>query len=359
MSRLRFVALMIAPLCFTAACEQPVSYVEGPEAASLAGRVRGQLVVKQGRDSTENDPGILVLSLPQGERRTIRKYPGSELEGWIENVSGPARNGRIAFVEEERIQSRRYTIKTIALDGSAEREEFRHEGGGFEESFALSPSGGHIAFVGTLADLQMPGALLQTGPLMIWDVAKKAATTTGVTAAGEPLAWLPDSRRLVYVEMVPAAALAAEIEAGRKTDPKFLGGVEGWSRLPVVYVLDVVSGKKNYVHLGWHPLVAHDGGSVIVKWGSYRRVDLATGAWSRLKWPGQWLPPIALLPGDLLIYPGLPTRGMKVRHRKYGSFSVGTPLGTIKVADLNTGQFQTLIEFADGRERFTFGATNP
>jgi hypothetical protein len=342
-----------------AACNQPVAYVDGPETAGLADRVAGHLVVKQGRDSTDNDPAVLVLALPAGERRTIRRYPDALMGGWVENVSGPDRTGRIAFVEERLFQSRQYAVRTIGLDGAGEREEFRHDGGGFADSFALAPSGARIAYVGKLTDLQLPGALLTTGPLMVWDIAAKSATPTGATAAAEPLGWLPDSRRLVYVEMVPKSALVKEVAAGAAQDPKFLSGVEDWSHLPAVYVLDVESGAKRYVHLGWHPLVAQDGGSVVVKWGGYRRVDLASGTWRRLKWPGQWLPPIALLPGDLLVYPGLPTRGMKVRHRKYGSFSAGTPLGSIKVADLATGQFQTLVELADGRERFSFGAVIP
>jgi hypothetical protein len=356
MKRFRLAAL--APLFFAAACEQPITYVEGPESTELAARIRGSLVVKQGRDSTGNDPRILALILPQGERRILRKYPGAALGGWIENVSGPALDGRIAFVEETGFQSREYSVRTIALDGSGEREEFRHSGGGFADSFALSPSGARIAFVGALADLQMPGALLATGPLTIRDLEKRAMVQTGVTAANEPLAWLPDSRRLAYVGMVPKAALAREIEAGLAEDPKFLSGVENWDLLPAVYVLDVQSGAKRYVHIGWYPVVAQDGGSVIVKWGGYRRVDIATGTWTRFHWPARWGPPIALLPGDLLIYAGLPTRGMPSGHRKYGSFSVGTPLGSIKVADLATGRFQTLVKLADARERFSFGVVS-
>ncbi len=355
LSRARFAAVLAVGLMGAAGCDRPVKYVEGPEATDLAGRVHGHLVIKQGRDTTDNHPRILALSLPRRQPSTLRSYPGSDLGGWIETVSGPDRNGRIAFVEERRFQSRDFAVKTIRLDGGDEREEFGTRKGGLTDSFALSPSGKRIAYVGVLTDAQMPGALLTTGPLEIWDTQKKTVHRTGITALTEPLSWFPDSRRLAYVELVPKTAISQEIAAGLQADPKFLGGVEDWGSLPVVYLLDADSGKKTFLHLGWSPLVSLDGRSVILRWGSYRRLELASGEWTRVRWPGQWLPPIALLPGDLLIFPGLPTAGTKARHIKYGSFRVGSQLASIKVVELATGRFQTLVDYADPREKFSFG----
>jgi hypothetical protein len=356
--RFRFFPALAA--CLLAGCqESPGAFVDGPESADLAGRIAGHLVVKQGRDTTNNDPRILALSLPDLQRSVVRKYSGADRSltytGWVEAASGPDQEGRIAFVEETAFQSKEYVVKSVRLDGADERELFRSYGRGLADTLSLSPSGSRIAYVGDVTDAQMPGALLETGPLQVRDQARGKVLRFGAAVVTQPPSWFPDSKRLALVELVPKEPIAAQIQAGLGADPKFLSGVENWQRLPVIYVLDVETGEKTYLHVGWRPLVSIDGRTVLFRWGSYRLIDVATRTSRRTSWPGRWLPPIALLPGGLLIYPGLPTRGTEVRRIKYGSFSVGSVLGSIKVADLETGRFQTLIEYADPREKFSFG----
>ena len=62
-----------------------------------------------------------------------------------------------------------------------------------------------------------------------------------------------------------------------------------------------------------------------------------------------------LLSKDLIIFRGPPTEGAEPRWVKRGSFTVGTQMDALKIGDMRTGQFQTIMPYADFRESLSFG----
>jgi hypothetical protein len=61
-----------------------------------------------------------------------------------------------------------------------------------------------------------------------------------------------------------------------------------------------------------------------------------------------------LLNDQKCLYVGYPTRGTKIRWIKYGSFSYGSVMGALKIADLNTWEFQTVVPYFDYRDQVSF-----
>jgi hypothetical protein len=88
-----------------------------------------------------------------------------------------------------------------------------------------------------------------------------------------------------------------------------------------------------------------------------RAFDVATGTWIAVSPPGFRGALIAYLPGDLVIYQSRPTQGRPVIRSPYGSFRAGIQMLPIKISDLSTGRFQTIIEAVDPRNPMAFGET--
>jgi len=66
---------------------------------------------------------------------------------------------------------------------------------------------------------------------------------------------------------------------------------------------------------------------------------------------------IALLEDDLVLYWSLPTAGAPARFTKNNSPLVGPkPMPTIKLAEIRSQRFQTVLPYIDPRDRLSFGA---
>jgi hypothetical protein len=85
-------------------------------------------------------------------------------------------------------------------------------------------------------------------------------------------------------------------------------------------------------------------------------VDLATGEPSRVRLPGRYGEVVAFLDGRYAIYQALPTQGSPVVRSPYGSFRAGLQMITLKLADVDTGDFQTVVPVIDPRWRVSMGA---
>jgi hypothetical protein len=69
---------------------------------------------------------------------------------------------------------------------------------------------------------------------------------------------------------------------------------------------------------------------------------------------------IALLNGSLVLYWGLPTTGSVLRYTQHNSPLVGKKLMlTVKVAQINSNKFLTLVPYVDPRDRVSFGISKP
>src|SRR5438132_4990401 len=184
--------------------------VPGPESNQLLPRVRGLLL------TSRNSRDIDCIELPSLKETLIRPMkPEAGDDPTIHALSGPDAEGRIAYIEDHRTDNpnnERHLLKTIRLDGTDNIELFSRPGnalwatsigkGEIGKALALSPIGGHVAFLTQLKGAQMPGALLSEGLVELWDVEKKTCSKTEVKTIDCGLAWFPVGERMAVVNLV-------------------------------------------------------------------------------------------------------------------------------------------------------------
>ena len=95
----------------------------------------------------------------------------------------------------------------------------------------------------------------------------------------------------------------------------------------------------------------------------YAKFDMAAGSLTSVRLPsdfsGNWVQgPLWLIDDDLLLYVGKPPPAAPVKMTENNSPLVGPkPLMSLKLAELSTGRFQTIIPDFDTRTPVSFGAT--
>ena len=328
---------------------EPARFVEGSESVGLAQQATGCLALKQGWDAAEPaEPRILAISFPGLKQSIVR-------EGWAWTLSGPNKQGRIAFIEDNQDG---YQIKTIRLDGTGEEMIFQKPGEPYDARLAISPTGDRIAFVGNDVHSQNPGAYLTMGRLEIWDTVKKESRDTHITALSQPIYWSPDGRELAFVILankkeIPNNQSLPGSPEGTDEERKY----GAWDRYPAVHILNTETGEERFLCPGWHALFSSDWTSTLVRNGDdYLQVDMDTGQLTSFKLPitiqGS---PQFLLSKDLIIFRGPPTAGAAPKWLKRGSFKVGTQMDAIKIGNIRTGQFQTIVSYADFRDALSYG----
>jgi hypothetical protein len=265
-------------------------------------------------------------------------------------------------------------LKIIRIDGTGDTALFSRAGsamwagtaagkGEIGKQLALSPTGGRVVFLSGLFDKQMPGALFNLGTLEFWDIAEKRRLDPRIKSVDQPMSWFPDGKKLTYVAFVARKNVPA---TGVSIEDFGSGSYTGkWAELPAIHVLDLPSGETRFLSLGWHPVVSADGKSVFIGgWVQdpanglrmiWKRVDVATCTASDVTWPGDAGGLLASPADDFVLYWGLPTAGAKIERSPFGSFRKGTMLLTVKVADLKSGHFQTVVPAIDPRDAISFG----
>ncbi len=347
-------------LAWSVAGHAQTGTVPGPEAKTLLPASAGYLVMNRGAG------GIIAIQLPTLQETIVR--PVFKDMSRIHALSGPDREGRIAYIEDHDFGADdRHLLKTIKLDGSQDTELFSRPGnalwagtgaskGDIGEHLALAPIQGRIVLLTELSSMQMfkPQVLLQVGSIEVWDADKKTGKKTGIQALDDSLAWFPDGKRLAYTKMADLKVLPAP----RVADDSFGKGFKHWEKIPAVFVYDFDAGTDTFLHLGWHPVVSSDGQFVLVTdWdGVWKRVDVATGKAGSVTWLGSDWGPVAYPAQDIVLSWSPPTQGTKIEYTKGNSPLVGPKqMLTIKLARLNTTEIQTVVPYIDPRTRISFG----
>jgi hypothetical protein len=351
------------------ACSAQVPTVAAPAAKQMASGVSGHIVWTAPRGE------IAALSLPEQRRSVVRPRAaeGVDVFTTVHALSGPDAEGRIAYIEDHFFvaneKERKHLLKTVHIDGTGDARIFERTGsamwagsgagrGEIGSHLALAPSGGQVAFLSGLTPRQMPGLLWNAGSIEVWDVVKKTQITTIRSAIDQPMSWFPDGKRLCYAKLVARGDLPRPA-AGLDRSGDFS---TSWDEVPAVYVFDMDAGRSVFLHVGWLPVVASDGKSVLVGgWTSrselaWSRVDMATGESKPVQWPGDAQGAIAAVPEDLVVYWGWPAEGAAPQFTEHNSQPGGRrPMLAIKIARLDSKTSETLVPDLDPRARACFG----
>lgn len=368
----------------------------GPTIAlSGAGRMDGYLLFCHGE--------IRSLSLRTGKETVLRSAPSPDSDklGDVHSLSGPDDAGRIAYIEDRAFYStpekdQRFVLKTMRLDGTAEAAIFSRPGnalwassaaghGEIGEYLALSPTGGHVILLTQIAerDVRKPTfwhgrELMLQGTLEGWDIDHKVQLPLKATALNEPMSWFPDGKQIAYIALVARSGIS---NAAVRLDEFAKGDYAGdWDQLPAIHILNVETGQSSFFCLGWRAIVSADGtalfaggmvpilsakgkmeysasGAPLVRL-DWKRIDLATHAVTDVKIPnaaGTLLNAFAAPTDDEMVFWGHQESGGSIKRVTTGSFSVGSPMLSIKSVTLSSGQARMLVPVIDPRAKISFG----
>jgi hypothetical protein len=339
--------LSILGALFTEACAhsgsrapvQPQT-IPGPETPALLERLEGRVLVAKPLGE------LVEISIPAKSARTIspRAKRGTSPQPQA-SLSGPDRNGVIAFTTDLGDRWTEHAIRIVHPDGR-EEQLLRRPGGILwhkaMSAIALAPAGGRIAFVSKTGEKLNNYRPLGIGRLELWEPERRAIRSLDLPAVDRPPSWFPDGVRLAYVSLDTASS---------------------GPRVPVVFVVDVTTGERRVVGSGDHPTVSTDGRTILVHLpdGGTVLVDVATRAQRPVTIPGlvprspfaaanRVGPVLALVDSRYVIYRALPTEGLPASLTTNNSPLVGPKrTQSIKLADLESGAFVTVVDVVDPR----------
>ena len=261
----------------------------------------------------------LVVRQPNAEHDALNSLAGPDADGWI------------VFIEDN-MRTKSHCMKRIRMDGTSNESIFCRDGDALWDNPmstpVLAPRGGNVAFLTQPVKRFAPPIV--SGPIDVWNIQTKTEHSTNATALNRGLSWFPDGKRLAYVQ---------------PGEPE------------TIYVLDVESGERKPLLKGRFAMVSTDGESVLVNRAEGNFVvDLKTEDSRKVDWPGKWGGPIAFIRKNLILYWGLPTTGAAPKVTENNSPLVGPkPMGTLKLGDLSSGRFQTVVPYIDPRREVSFG----
>jgi hypothetical protein len=307
---------------------KPLPTINGPETKDLIDRATGCFVIDH------PVAGIDAIRLRDLKKLVVRE-PHDETDA-INSLAGPDADGWIAFVTDN-MEAKTHSLKAIKLDGTGEKEVFTAPGDALWDNPMstpeLAPRGGSVVFL--TQPVRSFAARIVSGPIEVWNIHTKTERDTNIEALNRGLSWFPDGKRLTYVQ-----AQTGEPE--------------------MVYILNVENGERTLLHKSRFAMVSTDGDSVLVNTAEEGNlvIDVKTGVSRKVDWPGKWGGPVAFIGKDLLLYWGLPTTGAVAKLTENNSPLVGPkPMGTLKLADLSSGKFQTVVPYIDPRRKVSFGIT--
>jgi hypothetical protein len=142
-------------------------------------------------------------------------------------------------------------------------------------------------------------------------------------------------------------------------DGPFATAFRNWSKVPVVFVLDLQTGSETLLALGWQPVIANGGETVVVadSEGHYRAVAVASGKAAAVPVSGTACPRLTASPSaDVFLAWCRPTSDDPVAFTERNSPLIGARrMMTLKLVRLNHAEGQTVVSAIDPRAAVSFG----
>jgi hypothetical protein len=334
---------------------ETVPTVEGPEATGLINQTRG-FILKHAPKG-----GIKVISLPELlEKMFETKVRLDSKSAIVKNLSGPDEDGRIVYTAEglgnplEAFlgpfgKGRHYLVWTTLPWKKHEvifsRPKSLRDAVGLVNPLSLAPKGGHVAFI--RKDGEIPN---ESFTLEIWDFVKKHRVAEFQVSQFGGMFWFSDGKRIAYGK-----------DLDHREIPEFDSLPLNWSqsyrseknrpRIKVIFIYDLSNNSHTFFHTGYHPVVASDDKSLLLYDANYilHLMEFETKMSKHIDWR-VIRSPIAFAAPDIILSTGLPTAGTPAQWTKvYSPFVHTRPMLSIKLVNLLTGEFQTVIDSFEPR----------
>lgn len=342
-------------------CQPKFETVPGPETKGISKDLNGTLLFDKPVG------GLVSISLPLQKEKYIRKpceTACDESLGRVHSVSGPDIYNRIAIIENH-MEKDRHLLKIYEMNNDTVSTIFERKGdvlwGDAAGDFlALSPGNGYVALVTNASSVQLrnPDALLKYGTLEIWDIKTKRKLPVECKALDDRLSWFPDGKHLAFVDLFDQD-IAKKLYHTKDISNKSYGKSDiQWHRVPTVSILNIETGDVKNLFIGRRPIVSEDGDAIMM--GDYDNnwilFDLNEEIIKPVYPPGIIRLGALYLTHSTVFYWGLPTKGTKLKATKMHSPLVWPkPMYTLKVAEIETGKFETVIPYVDYRRRISYG----
>ena len=350
------IVYLIATLFGIVGCsKEPDKYQEGTESFALVQQLKGIISIGQGRDAAAPDePRIIMISCSKGEMDTLVK------PAMVRSISGPSQKGTIAYIESGWDADKKDFWKSLKVRNTAGKLLASHftvygdERYKYGDYISISPDGRYVAYLLLTKKNQMPGALLMSGSIMILDLNNSAAINTPIIALDDYLTWFPNSEEVLFTSL----SVRSKIPKGDSLPASPYGTFpKKWHQYPVAYVYNLKTQKVRMLYPGIHSHLSQDGKSVLLlNGGTWALIDVGSLNPKQLNVPSDfWIEPRVLLNDQKCLYVGFPTKGTMIKRSQYGSFSSGSLMKSLKIADINTWEFQTIMPYFDYRDPISFG----
>lgn len=338
-------------------CQPEFKTIPGPETKGISKDLNGTLLFDKPVG------GLVSISLTSKKEKFIRKP--DESSGVVHSVSGPDINGRIAIIEDHIVKNGRHLLKIYEMNNESVATIFERKGtalGGNAagDFLALSPVNGYVALVTNTSSVQLrnPDVLLKYGTLEIWDIKTKKKLSIECRALDIGLSWFPDGKHLVFVDLLNQE-VANKLYLTKDSPNKRYGKSNlQWHRVPTVSILNVETGNVKNLFIGWRPIVSEDGDAIMMgdydnNWIIfYLNEDIIKPVYP----PGIIRLGALHLTHSTVFYWGLPTEGTELKATEMHSPLVGPkPMYTLKVAEFETGKYETVIPYIDPRTEISYG----
>jgi len=336
--------------------------VSGPEAAHLISQSQGYLIHAVNAQAGI-PPSIKIISLPNAKEKMLTTPVSTRGYYHIDQITGPDEEGRIFYTITKENQ-KKYDILMTTLDGKKHdvifsedfsKERNRLSGLDYGHTLILSPKGGHIAFIKDTDHYDRKGGILE-----LWNINDKSLVTRFSASGYSSASWFPDGLRLAYVKRVDCNKIPEFSVYSESVQKLYADHYRyTWPLIDAAFIYDLSTQTHEFFHIGYRPVVSFDGSAILLNdiLGKCRLIDVQNKTATEVNWPGRihTQSAFAFSGENEILYRGFPTKGRATKTIVDSPFWGRKLMPPIKIADLLTGEFQTVIESLHPYDDISYG----